>query len=149
MNGSYNILVLNGPNLNMTGLREPHIYGSTTLEDINSALNDAAASLGITLDFCQSNHEGVLIDRIHEAPMQYDGIIFNAGAFTHYSYAIRDAIASIPLPVIEVHMSNVHKREEFRHHSVIAPVCVGTIAGFGSFSYHLALAALLERLKKD
>lgn len=149
MNGSYNILVLNGPNLNMTGLREPHIYGSTTLEDINNALNDAAASLGITLDFCQSNHEGVLIDRIHEAHMQYDGIIFNAGAFTHYSYAIRDAIASIPLPVIEVHMSNVHKREEFRHHSVIAPVCVGTIAGFGSFSYHLALAALLERLKKD
>lgn len=149
MNGSYRILVLNGPNLNMTGLREPHIYGSATLDDINNALNDAAASLGVALDFVQSNHEGVLIDRIHEAPMQYDGIILNAGAFTHYAYALRDAIASIPLPVVEVHMSNVHKREEFRHHSVISPVCIGVIAGFGSFSYHLALAALLERFKQD
>ncbi|MBQ4065888.1 MAG: type II 3-dehydroquinate dehydratase [Clostridia bacterium] len=150
MNGSYRILVLNGPNLNMTGLREPHIYGSVTLEDINQALSDAAASLGIVLDFCQSNHEGVLIDRIHEAPMQYDGIILNAGAFTHYSYAIRDAIASVePLPVVEVHMSNIHKREEFRHTSVIAPVCIGSVAGFGSFSYHLALAALMERFKQD
>ncbi len=150
MNGSYHILVLNGPNLNMTGLREPHIYGSTTLEDINQALSDAAASLGITLDFCQSNHEGVLIDRIHEAPLKYDGIILNAGAFTHYSYPIRDAIASVePLPVVEVHMSNIHKREEFRHTSVIGPVCVGSIAGFGSFSYHLALAALIERFKQD
>lgn len=149
MNGSYHILVLNGPNLNMTGLREPDIYGSATLDDVNNALNDAATSLGITLDFYQSNHEGVLIDRLHEAPAQYDGIILNAGALTHYSYALRDAIASIPLPVVEVHMSNVHKREEFRHHSVIAPVCVGTIAGFGSFSYHLALAALLERFKQD
>lgn len=149
MNGSYHILVLNGPNLNMTGLREPHIYGSSTLDDINSALNDAAAALGISLDFCQSNHEGILIDRLHEAPMQYDGVILNAGALTHYSYALRDAIASIPLPVVEVHMSNIHRREEFRHTSVIAPVCIGSIAGFGSFSYHLALAALMERFKQD
>lgn len=149
MNGSFHILVLNGPNLNMTGLREPDVYGSATLDDVNNALSDAATSLGITLDFCQSNHEGVLIDRLHEAPARYNGIILNAGALTHYSYALRDAIAAIPLPVVEVHMSNVHKREEFRHHSVIAPVCVGTIAGFGSFSYHLALAALLERFKQD
>lgn len=149
MNGSYHILVLNGPNLNMTGLREPHIYGSSTLDDINGALNDAAAALGISLDFCQSNHEGILIDRLHEAPMQYDGVILNAGALTHYSYALRDAIASIPLPVVEVHMSNIHRREEFRHTSVIAPVCIGSIAGFGSFSYHLALAALMERFKQD
>lgn len=149
MNGSYHILVLNGPNLNMTGLREPHIYGSSTLDDINSALNDAAAALGISLDFCQSNHEGILIDRLHEAPMQYDGVILNAGALTHYSYALRDAISSIPLPVVEVHMSNIHRREEFRHTSVIAPVCIGSIAGFGSFSYHLALAALMERFKQD
>jgi len=143
------LYILNGPNLNMTGLREPHIYGSSTLDDINSALNDAAAALGISLDFCQSNHEGILIDRLHEAPMQYDGVILNAGALTHYSYALRDAIASIPLPVVEVHMSNIHRREEFRHTSVIAPVCVGSIAGFGSFSYHLALAALMERFKQD
>ncbi len=149
MNGSYRILVLNGPNLNMTGLREPQIYGSTTLEEINHALSDAAASLGITLDFCQSNHEGILIDRIHEAPLQYDGVILNAGALTHYSYALRDAIASVTLPVVEVHMSNVHAREEFRHTSVIAPVCIGSVAGFGSFSYHLALAALIERFKQD
>ena len=149
MNGSYHILVLNGPNLNMTGLREPQIYGSTTLEEINHALSDAAASLGITLDFCQSNHEGVLIDRIHEAPLQYDGVILNAGALTHYSYALRDAIASVTLPVVEVHMSNVHAREEFRRTSVIAPVCIGSVAGFGSFSYHLALAALIERFKQD
>lgn len=149
MNGSMRILVLNGPNLNMTGLREPHVYGSATLDEINNVLNDAAASLGVALDFVQSNHEGVLIDRIHEAPLQYDGIILNAGALTHYAYALRDAIASISLPVVEVHMSNIHKREEFRHTSVIAPVCVGSIAGFGSFSYHLALAALLEQCKQE
>ena len=149
MNGSFRILVLNGPNLNMTGIREPDVYGSATLDEINAALNDAAASLGVSLDFVQSNHEGVLIDHLQDAPTTYDAVILNAGALTHYSYSLRDAIASIPLPVVEVHMSQVAAREEFRHTSVIGPVCLGTIAGFGSFSYHLALAALLERFKKN
>ncbi|MBQ7125169.1 MAG: type II 3-dehydroquinate dehydratase [Clostridia bacterium] len=149
MNNSINILVLNGPNLNLTGTREPHIYGALTLEDINGSLIDAANSLGVGIDFYQSNHEGDIIDKLHSARFDFDGIILNAGAFTHYSYAIRDAIASIGIPVVEVHMSNVHAREEFRHISVISPVCIGTIAGFGSFSYHLALAALMERFKKD
>lgn len=149
MNGSYKILVLNGPNLNMTGTREVNYYGEATLDSINNALSEAALSLGIITEFFQSNHEGDLIDCIHSANGKYDGIIFNAGAFTHYSYAIRDAISSVDVPTVEVHMSNVAKREEFRHVSVISPVCIGTIAGFGSFSYHLALAALIERFKKD
>lgn len=148
MNGSYKILVLNGPNLNMTGIREPSVYGSVTLDDINSALSEAASSLGIVTEFFQSNHEGDLIDCIHNANGNFDGIILNAGAFTHYSYAIRDAIASVDVPTVEVHMSNVFTREEFRHTSVISPVCIGTIAGFGSFSYHLALASLIERFKQ-
>jgi 3-dehydroquinate dehydratase-2 len=149
MKDSYKILVLNGPNLNMTGFREPSVYGSVTLNDINASISEAASSLGIVTEFFQSNHEGDLIDRIHGAYGSFDGIIFNAGAFTHYSYAIRDAIASVNVPTIEVHMSNVDAREEFRHKSVIAPVCIGSISGFGSFSYHLALAALIERFKKD
>lgn len=148
MKASYKILVLNGPNLNMTGIREPSVYGASTLTDINNAISEAAASLGIATEFFQSNHEGDLIDCIHQAYGSYDGIIFNAGAFTHYSYAIRDAIASVNIPTVEVHMSNVAKREEFRHVSVIAPVCIGSIVGFGSFSYHLALAALIERFKQ-
>ncbi len=141
--------MLNGPNLNLTGTREPQVYGSVTLEEINRSLTDAAATLGIAVGFYQSNHEGDLIDRIHAARSDCDGIILNAGAFTHYSYAIRDAIASVAVPTVEVHMSNVAAREEFRHTSVIAPVCIGTVAGFGSFSYHLALAALIERFKND
>ena len=149
MKDTYKILVLNGPNLNMTGIREPSVYGSTTLDDINASISEAAASLGIVTEFFQSNHEGALIDKIHDAFANFDGIIFNAGAFTHYSYAIRDAIASVSVPTVEVHMSNVHAREEFRHTSVISSVCVGTIAGFGSFSYHLALAALVERFKQN
>ena len=143
MKSNISILVLNGPNLNLTGTREPQIYGSITLEDINRSLTDAAVSLGISVSFYQSNHEGDIIDRIHSAGSEY------AGAFTHYSYAIRDAIASVAVPTIEVHMSNVDAREEFRRKSVIAPVCIGSIAGFGSFSYHLALAALIERFKKN
>lgn len=149
MSFSYKILVLNGPNLNLTGLREPTHYGSATLDEINSALSEAASSLGIETVFFQSNHEGDIIDYIHSAIDNFDGIILNAGAFTHYSYAIRDAIAAVKVPTVEVHMSNVHAREEFRHTSVIAPVCIGSIAGFGSFSYHLALAALIERFKKN
>lgn len=149
INGTYRILVLNGPNLNLTGIREPDVYGATTLDDINLALSEAASALGIETEFFQSNHEGVLIDCIHDARNRFDGIIFNAGAFTHYSYALRDAIASVDVPTVEVHMSNVAKREEFRHTSVISEVCVGTIAGFGSFSYHLALAALIERFKQN
>lgn len=149
MSFSYKILVLNGPNLNLTGMREPAHYGSATLDEINSALSEAAASLGIDTVFFQSNHEGDIIDYIHSAIDNFDGIILNAGAFTHYSYAIRDAIAAVNVPTVEVHMSNIHAREEFRHTSVIAPVCIGSIAGFGSFSYHLALAALIERFKKN
>ena len=149
MSFSYKILVLNGPNLNLTGMREPTHYGSATLDEINSALSEAASSLGIETVFFQSNHEGDIIDYIHSALDNFDGIILNAGAFTHYSYAIRDAIAAVKVPTVEVHMSNVHAREEFRHTSVIAPVCIGSIAGFGSFSYHLALAALIERFKKN
>ena len=149
MSFSYKILVLNGPNLNLTGMREPTHYGSATLDEIKSALSEAASSLGIDTVFFQSNHEGDIIDYIHSAIDNFDGIILNAGAFTHYSYAIRDAIAAVNVPTVEVHMSNVHAREEFRHTSVIAPVCIGSIAGFGSFSYHLALAALIERFKKN
>ncbi len=143
------ILVINGPNLNLTGTREPQIYGSTTLEEINRTLTDAAASLNIKIGFYQSNHEGDIIDKIHFSRSEFDGIILNAGAFTHYSYAIRDAICSAGIPTVEVHMSNVDSREEFRRISVIAPVCIGSISGFGSFSYHLALAALIEKFKNE
>lgn len=149
MKNNISILVINGPNLNLTGTREPQIYGSVTLDDINRSLTDAAASLGITIKLFQSNHEGDLIDRIHSACPEFDGIILNAGAFTHYSYALRDAIASVAVPTVEVHMSNVDAREDFRRISVIGPVCIGSVSGFGSFSYHLALAALIERFKND
>ncbi len=142
-------LVLNGPNLNMTGTREPEIYGIQSLEKINRSLTDAASTIGISVEFYQSNHEGDLIDHIHAAKTEYEGIILNAGAFTHYSYAIRDAIAAAGVPTVEVHMSNVDAREDFRRTSVIAPVCIGTVSGFGSFSYHLALAALAELYKEE
>lgn len=138
------ILVLNGPNLNLLGKREPEVYGRQTLADIEAMIAARGAENGLSCDFFQSNGEGALIDKIHTCLTDYDGCIFNAGAYTHYSYAIRDAIAAIRLPVIEVHLSNIHAREEFRHTSVIAPVCRGQIAGFGPASYLLALQAFAE-----
>ena len=138
------IYVLNGPNLNALGMREVGIYGSDTLDSINAEIAERAAARGLECVFFQSNSEGALIDRLHAAMGVYDGIVLNAGAYTHYSYAIRDAIAAIDTPVVEVHISNVHAREEFRKTSVIAPVCMGTIAGFGPKGYLLALRALEE-----
>lgn len=136
------ILVMNGPNLNLLGMREPGVYGTDTYETVCDRIRDHAAARQMQVDFFQSNGEGAMIDQLHAAMGVYDGIVLNAGAYTHYSYAIRDAIASIRLPVVEVHMSNIHAREEFRHTSVIAPVCKGQIAGFGANSYLLALEAL-------
>ncbi len=145
------ILIINGPNLNLLGEREPGHYGTDTPEAIRAALEAEAVKLGVTLEFYQSNHEGAIIDRLHAARPAANGgidaIVLNAGAYTHYSYAIRDAIAAIRLPVIEVHLSNIHARDEFRHTSVLAPVCVGQIAGFGSYSYTLGLYAAVNSAK--
>jgi 3-dehydroquinate dehydratase-2 len=140
-------LLVNGPNLNLLGVREPGVYGSDSLETINSEVAARAAALGCSVDFFQSNSEGGIVDRLHSAMGQYDGLIINPGAYTHYSIAIRDAIAAVKLPAIEVHLSNVYGREEFRHTSVIAPVCVGQIAGLGKIGYSLALEALMEALR--
>ncbi|MBQ4102715.1 MAG: type II 3-dehydroquinate dehydratase [Oscillospiraceae bacterium] len=145
---SKKILVLNGPNINMTGLRDKQFYGSVTLPEIEAELKKEAARLGYELDCFQSNHEGALIDRIHEAVGKFDGIILNAGALTHYSYALADALEIPKIPVIEVHFSNIAAREEFRAKSVIAPSCVGQISGFGADSYFLALSALDHILSK-
>lgn len=138
------ILVLNGVNLNLTGLREQSVYGSQTLAEINAKIAAYCTAGGDEVDFYQTNHEGELVDKLHEAFLNkaYDGILLNAGAFTHYSYAIRDAIAAINLPVVEVHMSNVHAREEFRKVSVISEVCSGTVFGFGAGSYIAAVEGL-------
>ncbi|EGK60118.1 3-dehydroquinate dehydratase [Centipeda periodontii DSM 2778] len=140
------ILVLNGPNLNLLGMREPEIYGSLTLADINRRMRHRASEVGLEITFMQSNHEGVLVDAIQAARGTTDYIILNAAAFTHYSIAIRDAIAAVDVPVIEVHLSNIHKREEFRHKSVIAPVVLGQIAGFGAESYLAALEIIILRM---
>lgn len=135
------IVVINGPNLNLLGIREKNVYGTETLEDIARRVNIEAQRLNVDVDFIQSNHEGEIIDRIHEARGKYDAIIINPGAYTHYSLAIRDAIKAVEIPTIEVHLSNIHAREEFRAKSVIAPVCVGQISGFGGNGYLLALNA--------
>ena len=140
------IFVLHGPNLNLLGTREPDIYGSTTLAEIDGQLQEWAQRLDVAVDSLQSNDEGKLIEALHRARNGYDGIIINPAAFTHYSIALRDAIAAVGLPTIEVHLSNVYQREIFRHHSVTAPVCIGQISGFGSDSYVLALQAMVRHL---
>ena len=141
-----NILILNGPNLNLLGTRQPEVYGPTTLADIEDMCVKKAESLAITLDFQQTNHEGAMIDAIHGARGVYAGIILNAGAYTHTSIALMDAISSAMVPVVELHLSNIHAREPFRKTSFIAPVAIGQICGFGAAGYPLAMDALLSYL---
>lgn len=138
------ILVINGPNLNLLGEREPGVYGNDTYESLCEMIMDKADEMNIKCEVFQSNHEGAIIDKLHTARLSFDGIILNAGAYTHYSYAIRDAISAIRTPVVEVHISNVFARDEFRKNSVIAPVCKGSISGFGLSSYFLAMDALVK-----
>ncbi len=143
------ILVLHGPNLNLLGQREPGIYGSVTLDKINQLLEQEGQKLQAKVFALQSNHEGVLVDAIHEALGQYHGILINAGAYTHTSVALRDALAAVAIATVEVHLSNIYQRETFRHHSFIAPVAIGQISGFGAESYRLGLQALVHHLRKS
>ena len=143
------ILVIHGPNLNLLGEREPGVYGNDSFEAINKEFVEKATQMGFEAEIFQSNHEGAIIDKLHESRKEADAVILNAGAYTHYSYAIRDAISAIKIPVIEVHLSNIHARDEFRHTSVIAPVCKGQIAGFGKNSYYVALEAVKYILEEQ
>ncbi|MFB2975611.1 type II 3-dehydroquinate dehydratase [Microseira sp. BLCC-F43] len=143
------VLVLHGPNLNLLGLREPGVYGRVTLDEINRLLETEGHSLQANVSTLQSNHEGVLVDAIHEARYRHQGILLNPGAYTHTSVAIRDAIAAVALPTVEVHLSNIYRREEFRHHSYIAPVAIGQISGFGAESYRLGLQALIHHIRQN
>lgn len=138
------ILVINGVNLNMTGVREPGIYGSETLDDINNYILDSVSGMDVCVDFFQSNIEGEIVNKIHSSMNEYDGVVINPGAYTHYSIAIRDAISSVNIPFVEIHISNIHKREEFRHKSVTAPACKGQISGMGKYGYVLSILALLD-----
>ncbi|MGN0469578.1 MAG: type II 3-dehydroquinate dehydratase [Acutalibacteraceae bacterium] len=141
------VLFILGPNLNMVGIRDKAVYGTETAESINEQVKKWADELGIDLEIFQSNHEGDIIDKIHSAYGNKDGIMINAGALTHYSYALHDAIEAVHIPTVETHMSNVYAREEFRHKSVISAVCAGTIAGFGKNSYYLGLMSLRDLMK--
>lgn len=141
------ILIINGPNLNRLGLREPEIYGRFTLKDLEELLKKEGETLGLEIDFFQSNSEGEIIDRIQDAKDKYDGIVINPGAYTHYSIAIRDAISGENIPTVEVHISNIYKREEFRRYSLIAPVVIGQISGFGIYGYVLALYGINNYLR--
>jgi 3-dehydroquinate dehydratase II len=143
------VLVLHGPNLNLLGKREPGVYGRVTLNEINRLLEQEGQTLQADVSTLQSNHEGVLVDAIHEALGNHQGILLNAGAYTHTSVAIRDAIAAVALPTVEVHLSNIYRREEFRHHSYIAPVAIGQISGFGAESYRLGLQALIHHIRQS
>lgn len=140
------VLILHGPNLSLLGVRERDVYGHVTLEAIDATLGELAASLGVTVESRQSNHEGQLLDWIHAARERFDGIVINPGAYAHTSIALRDGIAAVSLPCVEVHLSNIHAREPFRRRSLIAPVCIGTVAGFGPGSYALGLRALIDYL---
>ena len=142
-------MVLHGPNLNLLGIREPQTYGSTTLAQIDRSLLQKAKKLQVSLSCLQSNHEGALVDAIHQAQGKHQGILINAGAYTHTSVAIRDALAGVAIPTVEVHLSNIYRREEFRHHSYIAAIAIGQISGFGANSYLLGLQALVQHLQSE
>jgi len=144
---THKILIINGPNLNLLGLRQPEVYGTTTLKDVEQLCMAQAKQLGVDVGFVQSNHEGALIDAIHDARGSYDGILLNAGGLTHTSIALMDAIASVSVPVVEVHLSNIHQREDFRHVSYISKVAIGQICGFGAQGYALGLQAISQHLE--
>ncbi len=144
----FSILVLHGPNLNLLGQREPETYGKTTLGEIDQMLREEAKALQVNLSITQSNHEGVLVEAIQASREQHQGLLINAAAYTHTSIAIRDALAAVALPTVEVHLSNIYRREPFRHHSYIAPIAIAQVSGFGATSYRLGLQGLVEYLEK-